>query len=173
MFGCGGVVMIEPGDGYEASDGGAPSFESTGGSDLASGGAGGVETPVCDQPVEPVDGWAAFDAPTFDCCVARIASILPEEPAEGWPYEGTEAADRRSCCAQIVGENYEEIWGGLPLEHAAPNDVVAACCISAHGNPGCSPWGPPMPVAMAPEDWLLPTDLGLLAPANDERWGLA
>lgn len=154
LLGCGGVVTIEaetdestpafggygpveqpaPG-GYAPSDGGA-------------GEGGSVEVPVCAQPAEPPGGWGVYDLATFNCCVERIDSLEPDAMPEAFD-EGVS-----SCCSQLLSENYSAIWQGLPLVHDAPQGVIDACCMYAHGNIGCSPWGPPAPVAMDPGDYV-------------------
>lgn len=162
LLGCGGVVTIDPSDddestpevggygpvelpsqgGYAAGNGGyAPS-------DGGSGEGGSVEVPVCAQPPEPPEGWMVYDQGTFDCCVERIDSFAPD----GMPETFDEEVG--ACCSQILNENYSAIWSNEPLVHPAPQQVIDACCIYAHGNVGCSPWGPPCPVALDPGDFV-------------------
>ena len=160
LLGCGGVVTIDPSDGETdetapalggygplPSDGGyAPSGEGYAPSNGGGGEGGSVEVPVCAQPPAPPAGWAVYDQGTFDCCVERIDAFEPDGMPEGVDEEVG------ACCSQILSENYNAIWSNEPLVHPAPQPVIDACCIYAHGNVGCSPWGPPVPVAMDPGD---------------------
>ncbi len=158
LLGCGGVVTIEPSDGETEESaplgGYGPVEMPSDGGYAPSGGGGGageggsVEVPVCAQPAEPPSGWDVYDKPTFDCCVERIDALEPEAMPETFD-EGVS-----SCCSQLLSENYSAIWAGEPLVHDAPQPVIDACCIYAHGNVACTPWGPPVPVAMDPEDYV-------------------
>ena len=178
LLGCGGLVQIEqaeseaddppPAGGYTAgADGGhAPSGGGYAPSDggYASSDGGSMEVPLCAQPPEPPGGWGVYDQATFDCCVERIAGD-PPDPA-------IFDQDVSACCSQILQENYSSIWQGTPLVHDAPQAVIDSCCVFAHGNVGCTPWGPPCPVALDPGDtvpWVMdalgehPVPLGRLA----------
>jgi hypothetical protein len=32
--------------------------------------------------------------------------------------------------------------------------VLSACCLVEHGNAGCTPWGPPVPPSIDPDDFV-------------------
>lgn len=164
LLGCGGVVTIDPSD--SESEETSPSLGGNGPVDLpsdggyapsdggyaANGGAGeggSVEVPVCAQPAAPAAGWPIYDEATFDCCVERIDAFASEPDfLEGFQQDNVD------CCTQVISENYDAIWQGLPLVHEAPPTVIAACCSLINGTPGCTPWGPPVPVAMDPGDFV-------------------
>jgi len=150
LLGCGGSVAFEHEAAETEPEGGAGGFY------VAQGGAGGtVEVPVCAQPAEPPGGWAVYDQATFDCCVARIGALAPDEfPSEDWQFSTPLDPAISNCCGQLLGENYSALWSGEPLVHPAPDAVIGACCIHQHGNLGCTPWGPPVPVAMDPGDYV-------------------
>jgi hypothetical protein len=164
LLGCGGVVIVDPNEnetdestpavggygpvevpsqgGYASSDGGFGPGEG------GAGEGGSVEVPVCAQPTEPPGGWGVYDSATFDCCVQRIDALAPDAMPELFEE------DVAACCSQLLSENYTAIWSNEPLVHDAPQPVIDACCIYQHGNVGCSPWGPPVPVAMDPTDYV-------------------
>jgi hypothetical protein len=156
LLGCGGVVTIDPSDetdestpalgGYGPAD--LPSQGGYAPSDGGSGEGGSVEVPVCAQPAEPPGGWGVYDQATFDCCVERIDSLEPDAMPETFDENVS------ACCSQLLDENYSAIWQNQPLVHDAPQQVIDACCLYAHGNVGCSPWGPPVPIAMDPGDYV-------------------
>lgn len=156
LLGCGGVVVIDPSDeteesasaqgGYGPAD--PPSQGGYAPNVGGSGDGGSVEVPVCAQPAAPPSGWSVYDQATFDCCVERIDALAPD--AVPLAFDENVSA----CCSQLLAENYHAIWEGLPLVHEAPQQVIDACCLYAHGNVGCNPWGPPAPIAMDPGEYV-------------------
>jgi hypothetical protein len=156
VVGCGSVVVIDD------KDDGPPSIDD----DEETGEAYADRSPFGDYepeetertPREPAEiaceqperGWMVFDEDTFECCSDGLAQIVPVDP-HVWSEEAAQDEDVRGCCDQLVFENYESLWSGQPLVHDAPHDVLAACCVLKHGNPGCTPWGPPVPPAMPSE----------------------
>lgn len=143
LIGCGGTVTFAETESEEAYDeGDRPD------------GSYGYRTPYVD-PTEPVctlpagtpEDWSTFHVDTFACCVDSLEGTIVADFEQSW--SGGELPEAtRLCCTQIIAPNYNEIWQDLPLAHPAPDDVVAACCVAAHGNVGCSPWGPPVPPPM-------------------------
>lgn len=169
LVGCGSVVSIEPTEKKADTDtGGAPAWPHISMPD--------APQEVCEAPAE---GWQTYDEATFDCCVATIEDRLTEGPlAFGVPV--TEEVD--GCCTQIVAPNYEALWSGQPLAVDAPDDVIVGCCNLKHGDPSCTPWGPPAPPAMDPAEgtpWLalmeaaLEGDPAASAAASDALWSMS
>ena len=132
LTGCGGVVVID--SAAEPED--ETAAETTTGTP--------AEPIVCTVPSA---GWETYDVATFDCCVEAVSATIAETELA---FGSTVDAQTEGCCAQLVVPNYDALWGGLPLAHDAPADVIAACCDLRHGNAGCTPWGPPTPPAMDP-----------------------
>jgi len=163
LLGCAGVVVFEEGeeeplDGDGDSSSAAPivepplgGFAGTGGG----GGAGGAPVEVCAQPEEPPAGWENHHDETFACCVDRIELATAEGIPEGWWTFPPGLDDETRCCEQILSGNRQSIWSGEPLVYPAPELVIQGCCVLTHGDAGCTPWGPPMPLALGPEDLLL------------------
>jgi hypothetical protein len=145
--GCAGSVLVERDedvetDETEAEQGSTSASPATsGGSTVSSGSSsstGAVDVPItCEAPAA---GWEAYDEATFACCVGSIAAEIDQGPL---PFDADE--NTQGCCAQLVVENYDALWSGTQLVHDAPADVLAACCVLRHGNPACTPWGPPTP----------------------------
>ncbi len=148
--GCAGSVLVDRDedvetDESEAEDGSASTTSATGGTSAgstvssgASSSTGTVDVPTkCDAPPA---GWEAYDEATFACCVGSIASEMVDGAL---PVDADDHI--QGCCAQLVVENYEALWSGTQLVHDAPADVLSACCVLRHGNPACTPWGPPTP----------------------------
>ncbi|HTJ82504.1 MAG TPA: hypothetical protein VL400_12345 [Polyangiaceae bacterium] len=137
LVGCGGVVVVD----------------STGESDTDTTDETTPDVVVPPEPrtecVAPAAGWETYDAATFDCCIDAVQARIAEGPLDF----GTTVTDEISgCCAQLVTPNYDALWNGQPLAYDAPSDVIVACCDLRHGNPGCTPWGPPSPPSMDPGD---------------------
>ncbi len=147
IVGCGGVVVVESAD--ETDDETVPETTSE-----------PTRTPPpTPEPIAceaPSAGWEVYDAATFDCCIASVTATLAEAELG---FGAAVSAETEGCCAQLVVPNYDALWGGQPLAHEAPGEVIAACCDLRHGNAGCTPWGPPTPPAMDP---LEPTPWGAL-----------
>lgn len=114
-------------------------------------------TPVCEGPAGELEDWSVYDEQTFACCAEALSASLPATfEREGFGVQPEPQID--NCCVQLLSENYSAIWSGEPLPHPAPDDVITACCVTRHGNAACTPWGPPVPPAMEPGDfvpWLL------------------
>jgi hypothetical protein len=148
---CAGSVLVERDEDVETDEteteegstsgsSASSSSASAASSTVASGSSsstGIVENPTCEQPAA---GWEIYDPGTFACCVDVIATEMVEGAL---PIDADEKV--QGCCTQLVTDNYEALWSGEPLVHDAPADVLAACCVLRHGNPGCTPWGPPTP----------------------------
>jgi len=153
LIGCGGTVTFI--DSEEETDAEETEYELE-----SPDNAHGYRTPpvdptepVCELPAATPDDWSVFDENTFACCVEGLAGTIPADFEQSW-NAGELPQATQQCCTQIIAPNYNEIWQGLPLAHPAPEDVVAACCVAAHGNVGCTPWGPPVPPAMLELDLL-------------------
>ncbi|MBK6519949.1 MAG: hypothetical protein IPG04_38910 [Polyangiaceae bacterium] len=157
LFGCGAIARVSP-DETEAGAGGRGGAEPTGlggvggradepsvGGALGAGGAAPVES--CQ---EPASGWAAYEPATFACCTAAVDAAAPADPESSreWGFHTPEDPMLDGCCAQILTENYDALWSGSALPHPVDDGVLAACCVRAHGNAGCTPWGPPCPPAL-------------------------
>ena len=141
LMGCGGVVVID-----NADDGSDTDSETT--PDVV------PPDPPRTACVPPTAGWQTYDAPTFDCCVDAVLERVDQGPLE---FDGQVTDEVAGCCTQIVTPNYDSIWSGGPLAYDAPAEAIAGCCTLMHGDPGCTPWGPPSPPAMDPGDaspWL-------------------
>jgi len=96
-----------------------------------------VDNPDCEAPAA---GWEVYDEGTFACCI----DLVEAEMVKGaLPVDADDKV--QGCCAQLVVENYDALWSGEPLVHDAPIYVMDACCVLRHGNPACTPWGPPAP----------------------------
>lgn len=150
--GCAGTVLVERDEDVEtdetetetgSSSGttSSTSASSTSASSTVSAGSssstGIVDDPTCE---EPAAGWEVYDQGTFGCCVDFISYEIVKGAL---PVDADEHV--QGCCAQLVVENYDALWSGEPLVHGAPDDVMTACCVLRHGNPACTPWGPPTP----------------------------
>lgn len=165
LVGCGANVAFGDLDSDEETygeAGGSAEGEAGGSAHSEGGGYDAPPTPVdppapqvCEAPVpaDPNGGWETYDESTFACCVERIAAVIPNDPPEQWEWEGDDQSSRE-CCRQILAPNYDAIWQGQPLPYPAAEEVVTACCIAAHGNAGCTPWGPPVPPAIDPEEFM-------------------
>lgn len=158
--GCAGSVLVERDEDVEtdaeteeeATSTSASSGPGSTASSSASSSTGMVEVPTCEAPP---GGWQVYDEATFACCVSSIAAEITNGEL---PVDAGEAV--QGCCEQLVVDNYDSLWSGDPLVHDAPKDVIEACCVLRHGNPGCTPWGPPTP----------PADDLDHAPSGESRW---
>ncbi|MBK8255296.1 MAG: hypothetical protein IPK82_21885 [Polyangiaceae bacterium] len=113
----------------------------------------------------PTPDTACFDGEGNDaaCCSAVLDEAFATNAL--WNNPALATADQKGCCEMAVG-TMDNWMGDGTTEPPFTFESVNACCgtglvvndFSVH--PACTPWGPPMPPAMAPM-------------FNDETWGIA
>lgn len=166
LLGCGATVEVVADDGggggSAGGEGGSDEVSSEGGAgEVASqGGAPGLggQAPLATCS-EPEGGWGVYERETFGCCVATVDAAAPADPTTDpdWGFGAPSDPLLGGCCAQILTENYQAIWSQEPLPHPTSAHVLTACCVLAHGDASCTPWGPPCPPAMddvQPVPWI-------------------
>jgi hypothetical protein len=171
VVGCGGVVgsAAEHAPQEASTSDTSPVSDASQMMDAAASETGvPLEAGACDPPspssVLPegahADAAAAISASTFDCCVARLEAVPPDD-AGFFPDAAVGDPLVQDCCATIIARlDYElrQTIGDPDAAAAAQQDEQTAapvrwqCCqVTPSEGPTCTPWGPPMPPAMPGE----------------------
>ncbi len=130
-------------------------------SDVAQAEAGSCD-PLSPSSVLPegahADAAAGISESTFDCCVALLDAVPPNDGGFAFPEAAVADPEVQGCCATVIARLDYEIRQGPDASAAAQADeqtaaqVRWACCqVTPNEGPTCTPWGPPMPPAMPSE----------------------
>jgi hypothetical protein len=123
------------------------------------------EAGACDAPspssVLPegahADAAAEIGQSTFDCCVAMLKVVLPDEGGLAFPDAAVGNPEVQACCATVIARlDYDKFQPDASTidqqDQQAAQPVSSACCqVTFAVGPTCTPWGPPMPPAMPGE----------------------
>lgn len=104
------------------------------------------------------DAAAGITESTFDCCVALLSAVPPNDGGFAFPEAAVADPEVQACCATVIARLDYEVRQGPDASAAAQKDertatdVRWACCqVTPNEGPTCTPWGPPMPPAMPGE----------------------
>jgi hypothetical protein len=107
------------------------------------------------------DAAAGIGASTFDCCVALLEAIPPNDGGFAFPDAAVGNPEVQACCATVIARldyDLRETIGDPDASTASSQDeqkaapVRWACCqVTPSEGPTCTPWGPPMPPEMPGE----------------------
>ncbi len=134
---------------------GADDAELGGDEGAGSVGTGRLPELACTQPVVPLDETRTWTAEEFGCCAGYVEGKAPLDAPLDAPRL---AADPSvvNCCLYVVNSYYELTTdAGATLDF--PFAAHSACCYpgvlgEADRNESfCTPWGPPVPPALATE----------------------
>lgn len=137
--------------------------------DVTPADAAQAEAAACDPPspssVIPegahADAAAGITESTFDCCVARLEAVPPNDGGFAFPEASVSDPEVQACCATVIARLDYELRQTIGDPDAAAVEqqdeqtaapVRWACCqVTPNEGPTCTPWGPPMPPAMPGE----------------------
>jgi hypothetical protein len=110
------------------------------------------------------DAAAGITESTFDCCLAVLEAVPPNEGGFEFPDAAFGNPEVQACCATVIARldhDYRDSWALVDAAQAilqgdmrAAEPIVNACCqveLPAAYGPTCTPWGPPMPPQMPGE----------------------
>ena len=127
------------------------------------------EAGACDAPspssVLPegahADAAAEIGQSTFDCCVAMLKVVLPDEGGLAFPDAAVGNPEVQACCATVIARLDYDMRQTITQPDASTAEqqdertaapVRWACCqVTPSEGPTCTPWGPPMPPEMPGE----------------------
>lgn len=159
--GCGGVAA-SPAE-HAAPEAAAPADATP--VDVAAQTEAGACDPPSPSSVLPegdhADAAAAIRQSTFDCCVARLEAVPPDDGGLAFPDAAVGNPEVQACCATIIARlDYEnrdtvsqpDAEAAFQQDEQTAAPVRWACCEAMpNEGPTCTPWGPPMPPAMPGE----------------------
>lgn len=148
LQGCGGAVAAPEGARTERDDEGRAATNEQ----RATGKLG--EEPGGSHAQHPGEDAGATTSPAPASCKATLAAAFPEPAEYKWEPEG-HSKDVVACCdAELAekGPGSPYRWDCCVAHDADvhPNDVLASVLQVKHRS-ACTPWGPPVPPAMARE----------------------
>lgn len=104
--------------------------------------------PIAVNPPEPETKCSEAKDPA-PCCNTLLEKAFSDGTLQNDPTKAT--SEQKACCELVVGTMDKWDWAGEPpFNPSLSND----CCFSGlvegswDVHPSCTPWGPPMPIAM-------------------------